>query len=465
VIDEAITRARGRVGSVVNEKWHLDELLGVGGMACVYSATHRNGRRVAIKLLHPPMCAQPGIVARFLREGYLANRVGHAGAVAVLDDDRTDDGAVYLVMELLEGHSLERYAKAGRPQLPRATTLRLVAETLDVLVAAHSRGIIHRDIKPANLFLTNDGHVKVLDFGIARLLEASSGGQQLTQSGAALGTPSFMPPEQARGRWEQVDARTDVWAVGATAYALLRGDRPRHAETTQEEMLLAMTQPLEPLARVVPGIAPEIAAVVDRAVAHERDARWPDAAAMRRALASLLEDGVRLEGGAVSAPSANARPEPLGGAGSTLVVPDGALTTGRPFASQPVASDPPRTPRGSHGALVAVAAVATIALLGGAAVLVVERSRIAGHPAATPSTAVASPAPVVETATSTTWSSPGEPIAPASSTTSAIASPDPSAAAAPSLIPPASPSAHPSARPAAAPRAPAPSANPFDRRF
>ena len=113
VTPETIQHARGRVGQMVKDKWRLEALLGAGGTACVYSAVHRNGRRVAIKVLHPELSAVSSLVTRFLREGYLANKVGHPGAVAVLDDDRTDDGAVFLVMELLEGHSLERYAKSG----------------------------------------------------------------------------------------------------------------------------------------------------------------------------------------------------------------------------------------------------------------------------------------------------------------------------------------------------------------
>jgi serine/threonine-protein kinase len=454
-MDETIARARGRVGSLVNDKWRLEELLGAGGMACVYSAVHRNGRRVAIKFLHPQLCAVPGVITRFLREGYLANRVGHPGAVAVLDDDRAEDGAVFLVMELLEGHSLERYAKEGRPRLPRGTVLRLMAETLDVLAAAHSKSIIHRDIKPANLFLTNDGHVKVLDFGIARLLEATGETQQLTLSGAPIGTPAFMPPEQARGRWELVDARTDVWAVGATMYSLLRGDRPRHAQTTQEEMLLAMTQPLDPLARVVPDIAPEIAAVVDRAVAHEREARWADATAMRRAIAGLLANPALSEGGAL--PGGSQGPLPIGpsGAGGTVVVADNALTTGRPFASQPRPSQSGR-PRGANAVLVLIAAILTLGLLTTAGIVIARRSRASLSPAVPAASRAVSP-PATTPATATTVDTAPKVAAPAepSSSTSPGASPAPSASVAPS--------AHPSVRPPVAPRGPAP--NPFDQRF
>jgi eukaryotic-like serine/threonine-protein kinase len=458
VVDATTLRARSREGTVVNNKWKLESLLGAGGMACVYSATHRNGNRVAIKLLHPELCAVPGIVTRFLREGYLANRVGHPGAVTVIDDDRTEDGACFLVMELLDGHSLERYAKAGRERLPRGTVLRLVAETLDVLAAAHAKGIIHRDVKPANLFLTSDGHIKVLDFGIARLVEATGDGQ-LTQTGATIGTPAFMPPEQARGRWEQVDARTDVWAVGATTYALLIGDRPRHAETTQEAMLLAMTQPLAPLARVLPDVTADVAAVVDRAVAHDRDARWPDAVAMRDAVARLLANSANFESSAPWPPPSHGFPASRGG--GTMVVSDPALTTGRPFASQPQPSRPPDTRK---ALLVAgAAAMVTLALLGAGVLIVRDASHHAPPASGTPAPAM--PPSAVGTSSSlppAPASAPAPAMSAPEASSRALASPTapvPTASTAGSTVPSAS-AAH---RPPPGPHGPAP--NPFDLRF
>jgi serine/threonine protein kinase len=443
-------RARGRVGSMVKDKWRLEALLGTGGTASVYSAVHRNGRRVAIKVLHPEMSAIPSVVQRFLREGYLANRVGHPNAVAVLDDDRTDDGAVFLVMELLEGYSLERHAKVGGQRLPQATILRLMGEALDVLAAAHAKGIVHRDIKPANLFLTTEGHVKVLDFGIARLAEPI-GDAPLTHTGFSIGTPSFMPPEQARGRWEMVDARTDVWALGATMYALLTGDRPRHGETTQEELLLAMTQPLPPLASVAPHVPPEVASIVDRAVAHDRDARWPDAMAMRNALTPLLGEVPRTA--PTHAPSQGPvlpptdRPDV-----ATLAIPDGALTTGRPFASQPLPSAPSGS-RTAPGTVFGLAAVATLVVMGAAALVVVRRN----HPAHAAAPAVATTTAAAMTATPTE-------TATATAPPSAVVPDVPAPPAAPKASASATPSAHPFAKPP--PAAPhGAGANPFDQRF
>lgn len=278
-----------RLGQTLHGKWHLDAFIGRGGSADVYAATHRNGKRAAVKILHPQYAAEPELLKRFLREGYVANSLAHPGAVSVLDDDRCEDGSAYLVMELLEGTPLSDFSKKKTP-LAVGLVLRIADDVLDVLAAAHERGIIHRDIKPGNLFLTHEGRTKVLDFGIARLLEPD-GGEPMTLSGTSLGTPAYMAPEQARGRWELVDGRTDLWALGATLIALLTGRKPRKADTANEELLFAMTQPIPPFASFAPGAPPELCALVDRAVAYERDQRFANAREMqtyvRAAMAQL----------------------------------------------------------------------------------------------------------------------------------------------------------------------------------
>jgi len=285
-----VERAKARIGSVLREKWRLDTLLGVGGSASVYAATHRNGKRAAIKLLHPELSAQTEFVTRFLREGYVANKISHSGVVQIQDDDKTEDGIVFLIMELLEGYTLERRLRK-RSAFPVREALKVTEELLDVIAAAHEAGVIHRDIKPANIFITREKQLKVLDFGIARLHEVSQL-HQATQMGMPLGTPAFMPPEQARGRWNDVDVRTDLWAVGATLWALISGVRPRRAETSNEELLLAMTEPLAPITSVAPHVPPDVAKIVDRAVAFDMNARWPNAKTMQQALrlAHLLEE-------------------------------------------------------------------------------------------------------------------------------------------------------------------------------
>ena len=221
---EVNARARARLGSTLKEKYKLERLLGTGGMAAAdKAATHRNTERFAVKVLHPELSLHDDLRTRFLREGYIANSVGHPGAVAVLDDDVTDDGAAFLVMELLDGEPVDSLAHRLGARVEPRIVLAIAAQTLDVLVAAHARGIIHRDIKPENLFLTLEGEIKVLDFGVARLRDASPG----TFSGFALGTPSYMAPEQALGRLRDVDGRTDLWALGATMFRFSSPGRPR----------------------------------------------------------------------------------------------------------------------------------------------------------------------------------------------------------------------------------------------
>jgi eukaryotic-like serine/threonine-protein kinase len=288
--DAPTLRSRARVGLVLRDKWKLESLLGVGGMAAVYAATHtNNGRRGAIKLLHPELSMNAEVRGRFLREGYAANKVEHPGTVAVLDDDVAEDGSVFLVMELLDGETLEeRRERAG--VLPPAEVLFIVEKILDVLAAAHPKGIVHRDLKPENIFLCRDGVVKVLDFGIARVREASSAsaGKQTMTNAGPMGTPAYMPPEQARGRWTDVGPRTDLWAIGATMFTLLTGRLVHEAETVNELLLAAMTKPSPPLASVMPGVSTALAGIVDRALAYAAADRWADAATMQSAVRLVL---------------------------------------------------------------------------------------------------------------------------------------------------------------------------------
>src|SRR5450432_1055132 len=277
--DEQTCIAMARIGQTISDRWHLDALLGIGGMAAVYAATHRNGKRVALKLLHTELSRNTELRQRFLDEGYAANRVGHPAAVSVLDDGISEEGAVFLVMDLLEGETLEaRIRRRGR--LAPHETLLVTDALLDVLAEAHDKQIIHRDVKPDNVFVTHDGVVKLLDFGIARMIRP--GRARTTQSGAAMGTPAFMPPEQARGRWEPLDGRTDIWAVGATMFYALTGRQVHQGETANEELLLAMTVRAPSLGEIVPQMPPDLVRIVDRALAFDKEDRWSGARAMQR---------------------------------------------------------------------------------------------------------------------------------------------------------------------------------------
>jgi serine/threonine-protein kinase len=278
-----------RVGTMLNEKYRLERLIGAGGMGAVYEAVHRNGLRVAVKLLHPQPGIDADLRARFLREGYVANKVQHPGVVRVLDDDTTADGTVFLVMELLEGETLDaRWQRCG-DSLPVREVCGWGYQLLDVLAEAHDQGIVHRDVKPENVFLTRDGVLKVLDFGIARLKEAGAT-FSATRTGRMIGTPAFMPPEQVLGRSKDIDGQTDVWAAGATMFTLASGQLVHPAETAQEMLVHAGSRHVRPIATALPSVPVAIAAVIDKALAFERDRRWSSARAMRSALAQAYLD-------------------------------------------------------------------------------------------------------------------------------------------------------------------------------
>ncbi len=282
--DELRKRAEARIGTVLRERYRLDAVLGVGGMAAVYLATHRNNKRFAVKILHPEIALQTEAKQRFVREGYLANTVDHPGALAVLDDDVAEDGTPFIVMELLDGAEVATLAENRGNALPTQVVLSIMDQVLGVLIAAHAKQIVHRDLKPANLFILRDGTVKVLDFGIARMRDVLAGAPgALTQTGALLGTPAFLPPEQAGGRTNDVDGQTDLWALGATMFTLLTGHYVHDADNATQIIIAAATQPARSLATVMPNAHPSVIALVDYALAYDKRYRWADARVMRDA--------------------------------------------------------------------------------------------------------------------------------------------------------------------------------------
>jgi serine/threonine-protein kinase len=278
-----------RVGQTLSGKWRIDGLLDVGGMAAVYVATHRNGRRCAIKVLHARYARDPEVRKRFLREGYVANKIAHPGAVAILDDDIAEDGAPFLVMELLEGESLASWLTRAGGRLPVPEVLAIAGQVLEVLEVAHGNGVIHRDLKPGNVFITKAGHAKLLDFGLARIRDGAISIVP-TAAGVVLGTAGYMAPEQARGTPDQIDARSDLFAVGAVMYRALTGRRIHEKQSAFDVMLAAMKEQAGSLAAALPGAGPRLVAAVDRALAFEKAARWQNAREMFGALRAAYEE-------------------------------------------------------------------------------------------------------------------------------------------------------------------------------
>jgi serine/threonine protein kinase len=281
--------AASRVGQVVGDRWRLESVIGVGGTASVYAARHRNGREAALKVLHPELARDARSRKRFLREAYAANRVGHPGAVAVIDDGLMPDGTPFLLLELIAGTPLTAFAN-GSSRLPVAEVVEIGAGILDVLAAAHDAGVVHRDIKPSNVILTRERRVMLLDFGIAKFQVAGDHDPLLTRSESSLGTPAFMSPEQSAGRSAEVDARSDLWSLGATLFWLLTG-RFVHAGTSSNELLIASaTTRARSVATLRDDLPSCVVNAVDRALALDRAQRWPNARAMKAALVGMADD-------------------------------------------------------------------------------------------------------------------------------------------------------------------------------
>jgi serine/threonine-protein kinase len=332
-----------RVGTTLRGKWTLERLLGVGGMAAVYESVHTKlGRRDAVKILHPAIAHSADARQRFEQEAFAVNRLQHPGAIEVRDIEVTEDGAPFLVMELLEGESLADRLRSRGP-LAAEEVFRYAEQILDVLAAAHAAGIVHRDIKPDNLFLLRDGRVKVLDFGVARLRQRNAPGTP-TRTGALIGTVAYMAPEQVSGR-SDLDGRADIFSVGATMFRLITG---QHLYPTDNELQLIMqmaTEPAPAVRSVCPGLPEGMARVIDRALAFDREQRYPDAASMRA-------DVLRVLGGEQpsSAPAPAVPPRSAPGATPTVLPGEAAPalsasafpvpSAGSPASPPPVTSTP-----------------------------------------------------------------------------------------------------------------------------
>jgi serine/threonine-protein kinase len=242
----------------------IDGELGRGGMGVVYSATHPViGKRVAIKVLKPSLSENPASVERFVQEARSVNAIGHPNIVDIFGLGRLPDGRSYLVMDLLEGESLRVRLRRGPLHVREAT--QVIDDMADALTAAHTKGFIHRDLKPDNVFLVAQPgrvDVKLLDFGLAKLMPTAGSRVYRTATGAQLGTPDYMSPEQVRGASE-VDARADIYSLGIVAIEILTGKRPRKFSdgtfdggTTRD--LLATVQAPEELVQLISAmVAPE----------------------------------------------------------------------------------------------------------------------------------------------------------------------------------------------------------------
>jgi len=277
-------------GQVLDGKYRIVRLIGEGGMGAVFEGENvRINRRVAIKVLHGAALANAETVQRFEREAQAAGRIGSDHILEILDLGVLADGERYMVMEFLSGQTLtQRILQHGR--LTPQQVAPLMRQVLVGLGAAHAAGIIHRDLKPDNLFILKErsgirDYVKIIDFGISKF-NALGGDMSMTRTGAVMGTPYYMSPEQAKGSGK-VDARSDLYAIGVILYEAVSGQVPFLADTFNELMFKIVLSDAKPLLEVVPDVDPRFAAIVSKAMSRDVDQRYSTAAEMIEALDAL----------------------------------------------------------------------------------------------------------------------------------------------------------------------------------
>ncbi|MFI9360479.1 protein kinase [Kitasatospora sp. NPDC053057] len=269
------------IGRALNGRYELVEMLGVGGMATVWRGVDRVlGRQVAVKVLNGGLADDPRFAERFSREAQHAAMLVHPRIVMVFDSG-VDQGTPFIVMELVQGRSLAAVL-VQEPNLPVERAVGIAAAVCEALAVAHAAGLVHRDIKPGNIMITDDGGVKVVDFGIARAGSSSN----LTQTASVLGTAAYLSPEQATA--SALDGRTDIYAVGCVLTEMLTGETPFTAESPVAIAFKHVSeQPLPPSARR-PGLPPALDAVVLRLLAKDPAHRPADATAARAELLSTV---------------------------------------------------------------------------------------------------------------------------------------------------------------------------------
>jgi serine/threonine-protein kinase len=370
--------------------YRVTKLLGEGGMGMVYLGEHPViGRKVAIKVLHHALAADKDIVARFFNEARAIHMIGHANIVEILDFGQTPDGQPYFIMEYLTGEALSELVARG--PIPPDDVANIADQMCRALSAAHAKGIVHRDLKPHNVqLLERDGAmmVKILDFGVAKILAAPDGSQSVkTRTGSLMGTPLYMSPEQCKGAG-LLDHRTDIYSLGVMIFEMLAGRPPFVAEGIGELFAKHMLEEAPSLLEFAPNTPPNMAAAINKSLNKELDDRFASMEDFRKAL--LGETQVAAASGRTPAPKR------AGALGTRSAVP--ATQTMSPQAQSTTLSSasseiddiaPPKRKAGLFVGigLAAAGAVAFFVLQGGG------KTPTATTPAAKPAVAAASTAP------------------------------------------------------------------------
>ncbi|MBI5500100.1 MAG: protein kinase [Deltaproteobacteria bacterium] len=283
------------VGQRIAGKYDVTQRIGGGAVADVYEAVHnRLNQRVAIKVLRREFTRLPAVTRRFLTEGRAASAVRHPGIIQVFDVDQLDTGELYIVMELLQGDDLAVALERER-QFEPARAAGVAVQILDALDAAHRAGVVHRDLKPENVLLWADAQgrerAKIIDFGVARLEREGPAALRKTAEGTIVGTPYYISPEQARGE-QDIDHRTDVYAVGVMLFEMLTGELPYTGTSVQGIIQRMLEEPFPSVRALEPSLPESLEAVILRATARRRDDRYPSAAAFADALRTATGLGV-----------------------------------------------------------------------------------------------------------------------------------------------------------------------------
>lgn len=354
-----------RPGEEIEGKYLVGSLLGEGGMGLVLSGEHKLLRQgVAIKVLSPKFASDKNFRARFLREARAAASLSSEHAVRIFDVGTTSTKLPFMVMERLEGESLEERLERGT--IGASLAVDWILQATRAVAEAHERGLVHRDLKPGNLFLTtrSDGRVfvKVLDFGISKSMDESDGSTSdvsLTAPRALLGSPLYMSPEQLRDS-SAVDARTDVWALGVVLFELLSGRAPFESSSVPELYAKILNDPVPRLSTLVPTVSRELEALVHRCLEKDRDARFADAAELGRALAQFAEStGPVSTAATIAADRPSSLPNVPSKSRGRVVLTGGALVivlvalvlgSSKVFSTQAAESRSPPTPSASETA-------------------------------------------------------------------------------------------------------------------
>ncbi len=278
-------------GTTIAGRYVIQGLIGKGGMSTVYEAQHvQIGKRVAVKFLSKVQGESSAAMKRFQREAKIAGTIGHHNICEVFDFGTTEDGVPFLVMELLDGESLAELLRRER-SLSAGSALNIMLQVLDALDEVHSRGIIHRDLKPGNIFIANiRGHgqvVKLLDFGISKITSTAFS-TSLTQDGTALGTPTYMSPEQIREA-RNIDHRSDIYSCGVILYKMLTGNAPYRGTTIAELIVKIMEEPTPDITQEQPDLPPALAAAVQKSIEKDPGVRFQSAAEFKDALIVVTE--------------------------------------------------------------------------------------------------------------------------------------------------------------------------------